>query len=304
MAKTTKQAISLVIPLKDEEKSLPLLYQEIKKVLGRKNYEIIFVNDGSTDHSQSELKKLVAKDKRIKLINFRANFGKSAALEAGFSQAQGKTIVTLDADLQDDPREIPLLLEKIDDGYDLVTGWRKKRVDDFSKRFSSFLFNWGTAFISGIKLHDFNCGLKAFRKTVAKEIYLHGELHRFLPVLAAKRHFKIVEVPVNHRPRRFGQSKYGFERGWRGLVDLVTVLFLTGYAKKPGHFFGKIGLLLFSIGFLFDAHVAYIRLTRGTTEGRIPMLLAGILLMVLGAQFISTGLIAEMIVFWARKKKS
>lgn len=305
MKKTTlKPQISLVIPVKDEEKSLPILYREIGQGLKRmkKSYEIIFIDDGSIDNSYQTLLRLQKKDKKIKIIKFRANFGKAAALVAGFKKAQGKIIITLDADLQDDPKEIPKLWQKLNQGYDLVCGWRQRRLDSLNKKLSSFFFNQGTTLISGVKLHDFNCGLKAFKKAVADGLYLHGELHRFIPVLASKQKFKVTETPVNHRKRRFGQSKYGLERGWRGMVDLLTVLFLTGYAKKPGHFFGKIGLLLFGSGFLCDLYVVYIKITRGTTEGRIPLLLAGILFMVLGVQLLSTGLIAEMIVFYTKKQ--
>lgn len=307
MAKTTgKPSLSVIIPVKDEEKSLPVLDREIKQALEKikKPYEIIFIDDGSIDHSYQILEKLAQKDDCIKLIKFRANLGKSAALAAGLDKAKGEIIITLDADLQNNPAEIDSFLNKLNQGYDLVTGWRQQRLDPLPKRLSSFLFNFGTSLISGVHLHDFNCGFKAFKKKVAQEIYLQGDLHRFIPVLAAKRQFKVTEIPVNHRPRRFGKSKYGVERGWRGMVDLMTVLFITGYAKKPGHFFGKIGLLLFTIGFLFDGYVAFIRLTQGTTGGRIPLLLAGILFMVLGVQLLSTGLIAEMIVFFSRKKPS
>lgn len=301
MLKTSsKPEISLVIPVKDEEKSLPILYQEIKKVLQtlKKSYEIIFIDDGSLDNSYQALESLQKKDAQIKIIRFRANFGKSAALTAGFRKSKGQIVITIDADLQDVPREIPNLLNKLNEGYDFVSGWRQKRADSFSKKVSSFLYNEGTTLISGVKLHDFNSGLKAFKKEVANELYLHGGLHRFIPVLVARRKFKIAEIPVSHRQRRFGQSKYGVSRGWRGIVDLLTALFLTGYAKKPGHFFGKIGLILFAIGFCFDFYVAYIRITSGTTEGRLPLLLAGILAMVLGVQLISTGLIAEMFVYF------
>lgn len=305
MKKTTAKApeISLVIPVKDEEKSLPTLYQEIGQTFQKikKNYEIIFIDDGSTDDSYQVLAKLRKKDKKIKIIKFRANFGKSDALAVGFKKAKGKVIITLDADLQDRPKEIPKLLQKLGEGHDLVCGWRKQRFDSFSKKVSSLLFNQGTTLISGVQLHDFNCGLKAIKKEAAKELYLHGELHRFIPILAAKRKFKVTEVPVKHRKRRFGKSKYGFKRSWRGMVDLLTVLFLTGYSKKPAHFFGKMGFLLFSIGFTCDACVTYIKLTTGTTGERIPLLLAGILFMVLGIQLLSTGLIAEMIVFLINK---
>lgn len=300
----TKSEISLIIPVKDEEKSLAILTEEIKQVFQKikKAYGIIFIDDGSEDNSYQVLLNLQKKDRNIKIIKFRAHFGKSAALFAGFKQAKGNIIITLDADLQDDPEEIPKLLEKLEEGYDLVSGWRKRRADSFSKKLSSFLFNKGTALISGINLHDFNCGLKAFKKEVADELYLHGELHRFIPVLAAKRKFKVAETPVNHRLRRFGQSKYGWERSWRGIVDLLTTIFLTDYSTKPAHFFGKIGLVLFLIGFIMDFYVTYLRLTTGSTQGRLPLLLAGILFMVLGVQLLSTGLIAEMIIYQREKK--
>jgi len=299
---TLKPEISLIIPLKDEEKSLPILCREINQVFQKsKNYEIIFVDDGSIDNSYQTLVNLQKKNKKIKIIKFRANFGKSQALTTGFAQAKGKIIITLDADLQDNPREIPKLLRKLDQGYDLVCGWRKQRFDSLVKKVSSLLFNRGTALISGVRIHDFNCGLKAFKKTVANNLYLHGELHRFIPVLAAKNKFKVAEVKINHRARKFGQSKYGFERSWRGTIDLLTVLFLTGYSKKPGHFFGKIGLFFFGTGFIFDLYVTYLKLTTGTTQGRIPLLLAGILFIVIGVQFLSIGLIAEMIVHYGKK---
>jgi|SRR5581483_9593502 len=293
--------ISVVIPLKDEEKSLPILYEELVKVLEdlKKTYEIIFIDDGSTDSSYEVLTSLAKKDKHIKIIKFRANFGKSDALSAGFGEAKGEIIVILDADLQDDPAEIPHLLEKIEkEGYDLVSGWRKDRKDRLTKKVSSFLYNNGTSFVSGLKMHDFNCGLKAMKKEVAKELYLRGELHRFIPVLAYKKKFRVGEVVVKHRARQFGVSKYGslgIQRGWKGTVDLLTTIFVSDYAAKPAHFFGGIGLALFVAGFFMDAYVTYIKITTGNTQGRIPLLLAGILLILLGVQLISVGLIAEML---------
>ncbi len=305
MEKTTlKPEISLIIPLKDEKKSLLILYREINQVFQKikKIHEIIFIDDGSIDNSYQTLVNLQKKNEKIKIIKFRANFGKSQALAAGFAQAKGRIIITLDADLQDDPREIPKLLEKLSQGYDLVCGWRKQRFDSLAKKISSLFFNRGTALISGVRIHDFNCGLKAFRKEVADSLYLRGELHRFIPILAAKSKFKVAEVKINHRARKFGQSKYGLERSWRGIIDLLTVLFLTGYSRKPGHFFGKIGASLFLIGFIMDAYVAYLKLMTGTTQGKIPLLLAGILFIVVGVQLLSIGLIAEMIVYYGKKK--
>lgn len=292
--------LSAVIPLKDESDSLPTLYKELATTLKSidSKYEIIFIDDGSKDDSYRVLKKIKSKNKRVKIIKLRANFGKSYALARGFDNAKGKIIITLDADLQDDPREIPRLVKKINEGYDFVSGWRKKRRDSITKKISSLLFNKGTSLISGIKLHDFNCGLKAFRREVASVLYLRGELHRFIPVLAAKNKFKVTEVIVNHRARKFGQSKFGklgIGRSWKGVLDLLTAIFITDYLSKPAHFFGAIGISFFSIGFLMDFYVSYIKLTTGTTQGKIPLLLAGILFILLGVQLISTGLIAEMV---------
>lgn len=300
---------SLVIPLKDEADSLPILYNELTNVLKKlnKSYEIIFIDDGSTDNSSKVISNLQKTYENIKLITFRANFGKSEALSRGFKEAKGEIIITLDADLQDDPNEIIKLLKKMDEGYDLVSGWRKKRADTLTKRVSSFLFNSFAAYVSRVKLHDFNCGLKTLRKEVADEIYLHGELHRFIPILAAKSKFKVSEVIVNHNPRRFGLSKYGklgIGRGWKGMLDLLTTIFISDFATKPAHFFGAIGLLLFSVGFVADFYVTFIKITTGTTQGKIPLLLAGILCMLLGVQLLSTGLIAEMITYYLAKKKT
>lgn len=291
---------SIVVPVKDEAQSLPILHKQLKETFDNlgKPYEIIFIDDGSTDNSYNTAKNLSKKDEKIRIIKLRANFGKSYALDKGFELAKGEIIVILDADLQDNPNDIPKLIAKLDEGYDLICGWRKKRADTLTKQISSRLFNMGTSFVSGVKLHDFNCGLKAFRKEVSDETYLRGELHRFIPVLAAKNKFKVTEVIVDNRKRVFGKSKYGklgIGRSWRGILDLLTAIFITDYLNKPAHFFGGIGLTLFSIGFIFDAYVAYIRIMTGTTQARIPLLLAGILLMLLGIQLISTGLIAEMI---------
>lgn len=298
--------ISVVIPVKDEALSLPQLFEELSLTLKnlKDTYEIIVINDGSIDNSKEVIQTIQKKYSHVTLLNFHANFGKSAALAAGFQHAKGDIVVTLDSDLQDDPRDIPKLLKAIDGGSDLVCGWRKHRADTGGKRLSSFLFNQGTRWLTGVNLHDMNCGLKAMRKIVAKDLQLHGELHRFIPVLAAKRKFRVAEIPVINRTRRFGVSKYGFERSWRGIVDLLTAIFLTDYAGRPGHFFGKIGLLFFLSGFLMDSFVAYIRITTGSTQERIPLLLAGILLMVLGVQFFSTGLIAEMILHHSPNKQS
>lgn len=300
---------SVIVPLKDEEKSLAPLYQELTTVLNKlpKTYEIIFIDDGSTDNSYQTLLKLQNKDQKIKIIKLRTNFGKSFALSAGFANAKGKLIIMLDADLQDDPNEIPKLIAKINDGYDLVNGWRKERLDSATKKISSFLFNQGTALLSRVNLHDFNCGLKVFKKEVADELYLRGELHRFIPVLAAKKKFKVTEIAVNHRERKFGESKYGklgIGRSWRGTLDLLTAMFLSGFVAKPAHFFGAVGILFLASGFLMDLYVTFIKVTTGTTQAKLPLLIAGVLFILLGVQLISIGLIAEMISHLFESKKT
>jgi len=292
--------ISIVIPVKNEEKSLKILYREILKVLKplRKSFEIIFIDDGSTDHSAEVIRKISKKDKSVNLIQFRGNFGKSEALAAGFKKAKGNIIITLDADLQDDPAEIPKFLAKINQGYDLVVGWKKKRKDPLSKVLPSRIWNFMTATLSGVKLHDFNCGLKAYKAEVAKSLILYGELYRLIPILAAEKKFKITEVPVHHRPRRFGKSKFGWERFMKGFLDMITVVFLTKFIRRPAHFFGSLGIGLFSTGFIIGLYISYLRLTTGNIQNRHPLLLLGILLMVIGIQLFSTGLLAEMIVYF------
>jgi len=298
--------ISVVIPVNNEEESLPSLYGELSTVLKKlkADYEIIFINDGSTDKSQEVLTNLKKQDSNIKIIKFRANFGKSAALSKGLEMTTKETIVMLDADLQDDPKEIPKLLNKLVEGYDLVSGWRANRSDTGVKKVSSILFNGRTRLISGVQLHDFNCGLKAFTKEVASELYLHGELHRYIPVLAAKKKFRVAEIAVNHRYRKFGKSKYGFGRSWRSILDLLTIIFLTDYATKPAHFFGMLGLFFLTIGVVSDGYVTFLKITTGSTQNKIPMLLAGILFILVGIQLLSTGLIAEMITHYNRKSRT
>lgn len=296
---------SIVIPLKDEADSVPILYNELTKTLKKlnKQYEIIFIDDGSTDNSNRAIAGLQKIDQNVKLITLRANFGKSLALSTGFEEATGGIIITMDADLQDDPADIPRLISKLEEGYDLVNGWRRKRADTLSKKISSILFNKGSVFLSGVKLHDFNCGLKALKKEVANNLHIYGELHRFIPILAAKKKYKVTEMYVNNRLRIYGRSKFGFGRSWRGILDLLTAIFISDFAAKPAHFFGAIGLSLFSAGFLMDLYVAYIKMATGTTQGKIPLLLAGILCMLLGVQLLSTGLIAEMITYFLAEKK-
>lgn len=290
--------VSVIVPIKDEAQSLPILYKELTASLSKlgKTYELIFIDDGSTDNSYAVLQSLKQKNVPMIAIRFLANFGKSAALATGLKYGTGDIIVTIDADLQDDPRDIPIMVDRLQPGVDFICGWRKNRQDSIIKKVSSSLFNWLVCALTGIYLHDVNCGLKVFTRQVALRLSIHGELHRFIPILAAKQKFRVSELPTHHRKRRFGHSKYGLERSWRGFVDLLTTVFLTDYAGKPAHFFGKLGLLFFGTGFMMDAFVAYLRITTGSTQERLPLLLAGILLMVLGVQLLSTGLIAEMII--------
>lgn len=295
--------ISIVIPVKDEEKSLPILYQEILRAVKplKKSFEIIFVDDGSRDGSAEILRKLSKGGKSVVFIQFRGNFGKSEALSSGFNQAKGKIIITMDADLQDDPAEIPKLLHKLNQGYDLVCGWKKKRLDPITKVLPSRIWNFMTATLSGIKLHDFNCGLKVYKKEVAKSLVLYGELYRLIPILAAEKKFKITEIPINHRQRKYGQSKFGADRFIKGFLDMITVIFLTKFIRRPAHFFGSLGIIFGFAGSLIGLYITYLRLTFGNIQGRHPLLLLGILLIVVGVQFFLTGLLAEMLLFLNRK---
>jgi len=295
--------ISIVIPVKDEEESLKKLHQEITSALKslKKTYEIIIVDDGSTDNSLKILGELAKKDKSLKLIQFRGNFGKSAALKAGFKKAQGKSILTLDADLQDNPNEIPKFLNKLDQGLDLVCGWKKVRHDPLTKVFPSRVYNFLASFLSGVKIHDFNCGFKAYKSEVAKSLVLYGELYRLIPILAAEKKFKITEISIDHRPRKFGRSKYGWERFLKGFLDLITIIFLTRFIRRPAHFFGALGIILLSFGSLIGLYVVYLKLSFGNIQGRTPLLLLGILLVFTGLQLFSTGLLAEMLLHLQQK---
>lgn len=290
--------ISIVVPLLNEEDSLRPLTLEIKKVMSTLRniqYEIIFVDDGSTDKSLDAINSLKKGDKNIELIQFQKNYGKSAALAIGFKQATGDVIVTMDADLQDDPREIPNLMKKIDEGYDLVSGWKKVRFDPFIKKTTSKFFNYVTSKMTGIKIHDFNCGLKMYRKEVVDRIKVYGEMHRYLPVLAHWNGFKVGEIVVQHHPRRYGKTKFGSSRFIKGFLDLITISFTTRYLKRPLHFFGTIGVLLFMTGFIIDLWLVIEWIFKQTYLTNRPMLWLGILLILLGVQTITIGLVGEMI---------
>ena len=288
--------ISVVIPLYNEELSLRELYENIRNALNRTGrYEIIFVDDGSTDGSMRVLYDLRHRDRRIKIIRFRRNYGKSAALSVGFAHAEGTHIVTMDADLQDDPSEIPRLINEIKKGYDLVSGWKKKRRDPITKTIPSRFFNFVTAVLTGIRIHDFNCGLKAYRKEVAKEVKIYGELHRYIPVLAHWLGYKIGEIQVQHHPRKYGKTKFGIGRFWKGFLDLLTVLFTTRYLQRPLHLFGFWGLLFVIAGIVIDLYLVILKFTEGIALGNRPLFLAGVLLIIVGVQFVSIGLLGEII---------
>ena len=292
-----KIAISVLIPCFDEEGSVVELTDALIPVLEGtgKSFEILFVDDGSRDNTFDVLAGLHQKDSRVKVLRFRANFGKAAALQAGFSQAQGEIVVTMDADLQDDPAEIPAMLEKIEQGFDLVSGWKKVRLDPVEKRLPSKLFNRVTSALTGVKIHDFNCGFKAYRREVLSEIELYGELHRYIPVFAQKKGFRVGEIPVRHHPRKHGQSKYGFERYLRGVTDLFTILFLTKYLKRPAHFFGGAGILTATVGFGINFYLSVLWFLGQRPIGNRPLFFLGILLVIAGIQLISLGLLGEML---------
>jgi glycosyltransferase involved in cell wall biosynthesis len=289
--------ISVVFPVLDELQSLGALYRQLTEVLERlgRSYEIIFVDDGSRDGSFEAIEKLHRSDDRVRGVQLRRNFGKAAALAVGFREARGEMIATLDADLQDDPAELPKLVARLEDGFDLVSGWKVERQDPRSKTWPSRLFNWVTARLTGIRLHDFNSGFKVYRREVVEEIRLYGELHRFIPALAAWRGFSVTEIPVHHRPRQFGRSKFGSARFWRGSLDLVTVLFLTRYTRRPLHLFGGLGLVAWTVGFGVNAYLSALWLTGVHPIGTRPLLAFGVLCMLVGVQFFAIGLLSELV---------
>ncbi|MBA2641917.1 MAG: glycosyltransferase family 2 protein [Actinobacteria bacterium] len=288
--------VSVVVPLFNEERSLEALYREIAEALEQRDepWEAVFVDDGSTDGSFGVLTQLHNDETNVVVIHLRRNFGKAAALQAGFLEARGDTMVTIDADLQDDPAEIPQLLAKLDEGFDLVSGWKTRRNDPWTRRLLSRVFNWVTAVVSGVRLHDVNCGLKAYRAEVLRGMRLYGELHRFIPVLASYRGFRVAEIPVNHRARQHGRSRYGLERYVRGFFDLLSVTFMGRYRHRPLHLFGGIGLLMGFVGSLILAYLTVIKIG-GAGIGQRPLLTLGVLLVVVGIQFVSLGLLSELI---------
>jgi glycosyltransferase involved in cell wall biosynthesis len=291
--------VSVLVPVLDEAATVEELAARVAAVLDRlgRTFEIVFVDDGSRDGTSERVRAAHQADRRIKLIRLRRNFGKAAALSAGFEHARGAIIITMDGDLQDDPDEIPRLLDALADGnLDLVSGWKRERRDPAGKRLPSWLFNWATRRLAGVDLHDFNSGFKVYRREVLEQIAVYGELHRYIPVLANRRGFAVGEVAVTHHPRRHGVSKYGWDRFYKGLLDLITVLFITRYTRRPLHLFGAIGLVCLAVGFGIDLYLAILWMGGATLSNR-PLLLLGVLLMLLGIQVLMTGLLGEMITF-------
>jgi glycosyltransferase involved in cell wall biosynthesis len=287
-----------VIPVYNETESLPLLHEELVSSIEKLSldYEIIYVDDGSVDDSFITLEQIYQKWKNIvRVIRFRKNFGQTAAISAGFDYAKGDVIISMDADMQNDPRDIPLLLEKIDEGYDLVNGWRHDRKDTFiNRRLPSIIANKIISYTTNVKLHDYGCTLKAFKKDVVKNIKLYGELHRFIPAIASYYGVSIAEVKVNHRPRRFGKAKYGISRTIKVILDLITVKFLLSYSTRPIQIFGLLGFYSGGLGFLIALYLTFMRQLYGIPMGNRPILQLAILLIFMGLQFISIGLIAEL----------
>jgi glycosyltransferase involved in cell wall biosynthesis len=294
---SSEQMLSVVIPLYNEEGSLMELSLSLKRVfdLLKCNYEVIFIDDGSTDSSYEKIKEINKRNSRYHCIKLRRNYGKSAALSAGFKEAKGDIVITMDADLQDDPNEIPELIKAINSGYDLVSGWKKVRYDPFIKRHTSKIFNYFTSKVSGIRLHDFNCGLKAYRKEVIKSVKVYGEMHRYIPALAHLMGFKVTEKVVKHHPRKFGVTKFGANRFLNGFFDLLTVAFTNKFIKKPLHLFGTLGILFSLAGFVITLYLTILKFFENASISNRPLFLVGILLIIVGFQSFSLGLIAEMI---------
>ncbi|MEE3234241.1 MAG: glycosyltransferase family 2 protein [Candidatus Latescibacterota bacterium] len=295
---TSEIFLTVVIPVFNEEESLPHLCSQLYPVLEslEKKYEVIFVDDGSTDGSFETLRSLSSKYLYLRAVRFRRNSRKASALAAGFKEARGELIVTMDADLQDDPQEIPRLVDALSDKFDVVSGWKKKRHDPVSKTVPSRFFNFVTSLVSGLRLHDFNCGLKIYRREVCEDVlpYLYGELYRFLPAIAHWGGYRVGEIPVQHHPRRFGASKFGVRRLLNGFLDLMTITFIVRFMNTPMHIFGSLGLLSTLGGISICSYIAILHIEYGNIQSRHPLLLLGILLVIIGIQFFSTGLLSDM----------
>ncbi|MDR3199735.1 MAG: glycosyltransferase family 2 protein [Planctomycetaceae bacterium] len=309
--------LSIVVPVYNEEESLPQLYREICEVAEANHYEteIIFIDDGSKDRSWEIVERLATQDERVRGIRFRRNFGKAAALNAGFETAEGKIVLTMDADLQDDPHEIPEFAAMMESGLEVISGWKKIRHDPWHKVIPSRFFNAMVSYMTGVRLHDHNCGMKCYRREIFDEIVLYGELHRFVPVLASARGYRVGEKVVAHRARQFGQSKYGFTRFIKGFLDLFTVWFLTGYGQRPQHLMGTVGLIAMGIGFFLLTYLAAIwgisrleidglalfGLDKPVNIGTRPAVLYGVAALLFGGQILSMGVIAELFVAYQNR---
>ena len=289
--------LSVVIPLYNEEPNVAQLHRELSGALGAwgRTYELLLIDDGSTDGTFAALKKLQAGDPHVRVIALRRNFGQTAAFAAGFAHARGRIIATSDGDLQNDPRDLPMMVDRLEDGHDIVCGWRRDRRDPWlTRRLPSNVANWLISRTTGVRLHDYGCSLKVFRGEVVRSLRLYGEMHRFIPAIASEQGVRIAEVVVNHRPRRFGASKYGLSRTMRVVLDLFTVKFLLSYSTQPIQIFGPPGLLMGTAGTAITAYLGYVRLFGGQAIGDRPLLLLGILLMFAGMQFLTLGLLAEL----------
>jgi glycosyltransferase involved in cell wall biosynthesis len=294
-------AVSIVVPGLNEAESLPLLAEQISEALGDTPYELIFVDDGSTDNSWATICQLHEEDPAVRGVRLRKNFGKAMALSAGFERVRADIVVMMDSDLQDDPANLPDMVEKVEQGLDVVVGWKVERHDPLNRRVFSAIFNKTVGIVSGVHLHDMNCGYKALRREVLRSIPIYGDLFRFIPVLAAWQGFTVGEMPVHHRARQFGSSRYGLERILRGFFDLLSVSFLTKYSRKPMHLFGLMGLLLGLLGFAISAYLSVLWV-QGEGIGDRPLLLLGALLILVGAQSFSIGLLGEFMAFQYHRK--
>jgi glycosyltransferase involved in cell wall biosynthesis len=289
--------LSIVIPVHNESPNIKELYDELTQVLGQygRSYELLIVDDGSTDDTFDQLAALQARDPRLRVIRFRRNFGQTAAFAAGFAHARGRMVVTSDGDLQNDPRDIPAMVSRIEQGYDIVCGWRKDRKDTFvNRRLPSMIANKVISWATGVELHDYGCSLKVFRTEVVKPLRLYGEMHRFLPAIASQIGVKIDEIVVNHRPRKAGVTKYGIGRTVRVILDLATVKFLLSYSTRPLQIFGLLGLITGGLGVAITAYLGYIRLFTTQGIGDRPLLLLGVMLVFIGIQLVTFGLLAEV----------
>lgn len=294
--------VTVVVPGLNEAESLPLLAAQVKEALGSEtSYELIFIDDGSTDDSWQVIQDLHESDSAVRGVRLRSNFGKAMALAAGFERARADIVVMMDADLQDDPADLPKMIERIEGGLDVVVGWKVERHDPLNRRIFSRIFNGTVRYVTGVRLHDMNCGFKAYRREVLQSIPIYGDLFRFIPVLASWQGFTVGEMPVNHRARQFGQSRYGLERILRGFFDLLSVSFLTKYSRKPMHLFGSLGLLFTVLGLLISGYLSVLWL-QGEAIGSRPLLLLGVLLILVGVQSFSIGLLGEFMTFQYERK--